>query len=157
MQNDGGQPQLREVKPINFLYFRTETYVQDLGDFIPKAKELFAEAVRCDLHITGPVHWHYFGFSGDDTKPFTLEVALPVDEVIAGYDGPFHFKRTEPFRCVTITHEGGWLQLPESYGKLMTFIAGRQLKPLAINRELYINADFEHPEANITEIQIGVQ
>lgn len=157
MQNEDVKPQLREVKPINFLFFRAETLVQDLGDFIPVAKDLFREAVRWDLHISGPVHWHYFGFTGDDTKPFTLEVALPVDRVIPDYDGPLHFKRSESFRCVSIVHEGGWLRIPDSYGKLMTFIAAHGLKPVAANRELYINADFEDPDANVTEIQIGIQ
>lgn len=157
MQNEEVKPLLKEVKPITFLYFRSETLVQDLGEFIPMAKDLFREAVRWDLHVSGPVHWHYFDFSGDDTKPFTLEVALPVDQVIADYDGPFHFKRTGPFKCVSIVHEGGWLRIPESYSKLMTFITSHNLKPIAANRELYINADFEDPDANITEIQIGIQ
>jgi effector-binding domain-containing protein len=148
---------VKEVKPINFLYFRTETYIHQLEKFISVAKDLFREAVKNDLHVTGPVHWHYFGFTGDVSKPFNLEIALPVSHVIPDYDGAFHFKRTEPFKCVSLTHEGGWLDLPKSYDKAMEFIQEHNLQPIAANRELYLNADFANPEANVTEIQIGVK
>lgn len=147
---------IREIKPINFLFFRTETTVEELGKFIPVAKELFREAVNYSLHVTGPVHWHYIGFTGDVTKPFTLEIAIPVSEVVSGYDGAFHFKRTDSFRCVSITHEGGWMEIPQSYGVIMQFIAEHKLQPVGINRELYINADFSDLSANITEIQVGI-
>jgi len=149
--------QVKEVKPVNFLFFRTETKVAELSNFLPIAKELFREAVHLDLWITGPIHWHYYGFTGDETQPFTLEIALPVSELPALYDGKFHCKRTEPFRCVSAIHEGSWYQIPQTYGKLMEYLTSQSLTPIAMNRELYINADFSDPDANVTEIQMGVQ
>jgi len=157
MKTIEAQPTLKEIKPINFLYFRAETQLSELVNFIPVAKELFKEAVDNNLHVTGPVHWHYFGFSGDESKPFTLEVSLPVSDVIAEYDGNFHFKRTEPFRCVALTHEGGWDSIPASYSKIMQFIAGEHLEPNVNHREIYVNVDFKDPDANVTEIQFGVK
>ena len=151
------QPKVKEVKPANFLYFRAETRVDELLNFIPVAKDLFREAVNCNLHITGPIHWHYFGFNGDLSRSFTLEISLPVSDVVAGYDGNFHFKRTESFRCVTLTHEGGWDSLPSSYGKIMQFISGENLEPSAVTREIYVNTDFHDPSANVTEIQFGLK
>jgi effector-binding domain-containing protein len=148
--------QVKAVKPISFIYFRTEAKIDELAGFLSISQELFREAVRYDLTITGPIHWHYFGFEGDANKSFTLEIGLPVGEVPEGYDGKFHFKRTEPFKCVSAVHEGNWLDMPVSYAKLMGYIAEHNLKPLAINREIYVNADFRHPEANVTEIQIGI-
>jgi len=148
--------QVKEVKPINFVYFRTEATLSTLQNFLPVSKELFREAVSHDLQITGPVYWHYFGFSMDERKPFILEVALPVSEVLSDYDGKFHFKRTEPFKCVSAIHEGGWNELPSTYDKMSQFIVKHKLEPLAINREIYINADFNFPEANVTEVQIGI-
>jgi effector-binding domain-containing protein len=148
--------QVKAVKPINFLFFRTETTVAQLEKFIPVAQELFKEAVKYNLTITGPIHWHYFGFEGDLNKSFTLEVALPIGEIAREYDGVFHFKRSELFRCVTSVHEGNWLEIPQSYGKMMKFIQENQLKPIALNREVYVNTDFKNPEANITEIQVGI-
>lgn len=157
MKTTANHPAIKEVKPINFLYFRAETYIHQLLNFIPVARDLVKEAVNYNLHVTGPIHWHYFGFTGDTSAQFTLEVSLPVSDVIADYDGNFHFKRTEPFKCAALMHEGGWDSLPKSYGKLMQFIAGRHLEPLAITREIYVNTDFRDPDANITEIQMGVK
>jgi effector-binding domain-containing protein len=149
-------PTLKQVKPINFLFFRTETTVSELEKFLPIANELFREAFEKKLRVTGPVHWHYFGFTGDVRKAFTLEIALPVAEVLNEYDGNFHFKRTEEFKCVSIIHEGNWLEIPNSYDKLMQFISKKNLKMNAMNREIYINVDFANPEANVTEIQAGI-
>ena len=148
--------QVKEVKPSNFIYFRTETRVSELINLVPVAKEIYREAVGQDLSITGPVHWHYIGFTGDENKSFTLEIALPVAEVLPGYDGKFHFKRTQPFKCVSIIHEGGWNEIPSTYNKMMQFIAKHKLEPSAIKREIYVNADFHSPEANVTEIQVGI-
>lgn len=148
--------QVKEIKPINFLFFRTKAKIMELASLIPVGQQLFKEAIDHKLTITGPVHWHYFGFEGDPSKSFILEIAIPVGEVEEGYDGQFHFKRTEPFKCVSMIHEGSWFDIPNSYGKLMQFIGERNLKPLAVNREIYVNADLQHPEANITEIQVGI-
>lgn len=149
-------PVVKQVKPINFLFFRTETTIGELSSFLSVANELFKEAFEKNLRVTGPVHWHYFGFNGDFTKPFTLEIALPVSEILSEYDGQFHFKRTESFQCVSIIHEGSWLEIPKSYEKLFHFATKKKLNPVGVNREIYINADFNDPEANITEIQLGV-
>ncbi len=148
--------QVKEVKPINFVYYRTEATLSNLVDFLPKAKEVYREAVTHNLHITGPLHWHYYGFSGDTNKSFFLEIALPVSDVLPGYDGQFHFKRTQPFKCVSLIHEGGWDELPSMYNKIMQFISKHKLESSANNREIYINADFYNPDANVTEVQVGL-
>jgi effector-binding domain-containing protein len=146
---------VKEVKPINFIFYRTETTVDNLINLVPKAKELFQEAVQLQLHITGPIHWHYFGFT-DYQKPFTLEIALPVSAIVPDYDGKLHFKRSEPFKCVTAIHEGGWNEIPSTYNKMMQFITKHKMEPSLMNREIYINSDFENPDANVTEIQMGI-
>jgi effector-binding domain-containing protein len=149
-------PQIKKIKPVNFLFHRAEVKISDLTSQIPIAKELFKESVRLDLHPSGPIHWHYFGFMGDESKPFTLEVCLPVASIPADYDGKLQFKRTEIFKCVSLLHEGGWQEIPRSYGILMEFIQQHKLQPTGVTRELYINADFVNPEANVTEIHMGI-
>ena len=91
--------QLKEVLPINFLFHRTEVKVDELIYQVPVAKDLFKEAVRLDLHPSGPVHWHYFGFTGDSSQSFVLEVCLPVASVPQDYDGRFHFKHSINDAC----------------------------------------------------------
>ncbi len=147
---------VKSIHPINFLYFRVETRVSELSRFLPVAQDLFREAAQQNIPVTGPVHWHYYGFTGDVNKPFQLEVAIPVGEIPDEYDGRFHFKRTESFKCVIVRHEGNWLDLPATYDKAMEFMKQNKLTPSAVNREVYINADFRYPESNITEVQIGI-
>jgi len=148
--------EIKEIRPINFLFYRAETKVTELADFLPIGQELFREAVRLNIPITGPVHWHYFGFDGNENNSFTLEVSLPVGAVEEDYDGKFHFKRTESFKCVSILHAGSWMDIPKSYEKIFQFVNEKKLKPLSSNREIYVNTDFQNPDANITEIQIGI-
>lgn len=150
------KPMVKQVKPVSFLFFRTETTLAELGKFFHVANELYAEALKHKLSVTGPVHWHYFGFIGNADKAFTLEIALPVSEVLREYDGPFHFKRTETFNCVSLIHEGDWLQMTGSYAKLMQYVQAHQLTPAGVSREIYVNVDFIDPQANVTEIQLGV-
>lgn len=150
------QPVVRHIKPINFLFFRTETSVNELAGFFDVAPRLYAEALKNNLRVTGPVHWHYFGFT-DIQKPFTLEIALPVGEITPGYDGPFHFKRTGDFKCLTLIHEGNWHEMPCSYEALLAYATENGLTPSGDNREVYVNVDFANPEANVTEVQLGVR
>lgn len=149
-------PTVKEVRPVSFLFHRADVTISDLINQVPVAKELIKEAVRLDLHPAGPIHWHYFGFDGNETKSFTLEVCLPVTSIPAEYDGKFHFKRTEKFKAVSILHEGAWHDIPKSYSVLMQYAQEHGLQLSGANRELYINADFVDPEANVTEIQMGV-
>lgn len=156
LNQQGVIPKVKVIRPINFLFHRAEVKISDLATQIPLAKELFKESVRLNLHPSGPIHWHYLGFTGDESKPFTLEICLPVATIPGDYDGKFHFKRTENFKSVSLLHEGSWLDIPKSYGKLMQFIQQNNLRPVGVNREIYINADFVEPDANITEIQMGI-
>lgn len=149
--------QIKEVKPINFLYFRTSTKVNELGRFVGiVARELYRDAVFNDLEITGPVYWNYFGFDGDESRPFILEIALPLSELPRHYTGKFQIKRSDPFHCVSIVHEGSWYDMPKGYAKLKEFISANSLVPNAENREVYLNIDFINSQGNITEIQIGI-
>ena len=149
------KPIIKQVQPISFLFFRTETTLGELAKFFHVAPELYAEASAHKLTVTGPIHWHYFGFT-DPTTPFTLEIALPIAAGLTEYDGRFHFKRTEDFKCVSMVHEGDWLKITGTYEKLLAYAAKHKLTPAGVNREIYVNVDFVNPQANVTEIQLGI-
>jgi hypothetical protein len=38
----------------------------------------------------------------------------------------------------------------------MKFVQAKKFQPVAVNRELYVNVDFNFPEANTTEVQMGI-
>ena len=147
--------QIKEIQPINFLFFRKQTTIPLLNDIIPVSQEVYREAVAQRLKITGPIHWHYMGIM-DLVSPFTLEISLPVSEVKKDYDGAFHFKRTELYKCASVFHEGSFETIQKSYDKVFQLLAESKLRPTGFNREIYINIDFGNPSASFTELQIGV-
>lgn len=150
--------QIKEIKPINFLAFKTNTTLPELHGYVGKvAKALHLEAAKLGLDVTGPVYWTYRNFTPNPEKPFELEIGIPVAEIPRAYDGKFMFHRSDCFKCLATQHEGSWLEIPATYEKLMRYVVHHQLRPVAQNRELYINSDFQHPEANVTEIQIGIE
>lgn len=149
--------QVKEVKPINFLYFRTKTRIGELGRFVGViARELYRDAVRYDLEVTGPVYWNYHGYTGRDTVPFDLDIGIPLAEIPGSYHGMFQLKREESFPCVSMIHEGSWVDLQNSYGRITEFMTLKGLETSGKFREVYINIDFMNPAGNVTEIQVGV-
>jgi effector-binding domain-containing protein len=149
--------QIIKTAPISFIYFQEETTVGSLKKFLPVGQELFREATRANIPVTGPVHWHYHGFTIDPAKRFVLEVCLPVGEIPAEYDGVFNLKRTDSFPCVCEFHSGSWYDLPGTYKRMMEFVSAAGLLLSDQTRELYVNVDLADPDANLTVVQIGIQ
>ncbi|MFO7259160.1 MAG: GyrI-like domain-containing protein [Bacteroidota bacterium] len=150
--------QIKEAKPLNFLYFRTKTRIGELGRFVGViARELYRDAVRYDCEITGPVYWNYHGFTGRDADPFILDIGLPLAEMPGSYHGMFQLKREDAFPCVSLIHEGSWVDLQNSYARILEFMAAQGLEGCGKFREVYINIDFMNPAGNITELQVGIK
>jgi effector-binding domain-containing protein len=149
--------QIKELHPINFLFFRTRTKVSELGRYVGiVARELYRDAYVNDLEVTGPIYWNYIGFEGDESKEFTLEIGLPIAEIPVHYHGKYRVKREDTFYCLSLIHEGSWFDIPGTYARLLDYVTENQVRTVLLNREVYINTDFNNPAANITEIQIGI-
>jgi effector-binding domain-containing protein len=150
------EPIAKNVPPINFLFFRTRTSLKEISTLVGHVQEeLYADAVDHKLFISGPAYWNYFDFQGVDL-PFDLEISLPIANRPAHYRGKYNIKTSGAFRCISLLHEGSWEKFPEAYQFLMANIQQQKLGLTGESRELYLNIDFENPEANITEIQIGI-
>jgi effector-binding domain-containing protein len=119
------------------------------------AKELFGQALKNDLFISGPIYWIYYGMDGNPDTVFNLDVALPVNGNSSSAT-EHHIKELDPFYCLSTIHEGAWDTLPGTYAGLMERVHADKLHLSGITRELYTNIDFNHPENNITEVQLGI-
>jgi effector-binding domain-containing protein len=149
--------QIKEVKPMTFFYYSVQTTLRELLSYVRVvAKDLHKEAALHDIKVTGPVYWQYIGFNGNPVKEFTLEIALPVADIRPTYTGKFQFRKTESFKCLSTWHEGSWAELSQTYGALFDYISQHGLTSIGVNREIYFNMDFNQPEANLTEVQIGI-
>lgn len=120
-----------------------------------KARELYNDAIANNLEITGPVYWIYTGMDGNPNTVFTLDIAIPVTAP-TGYKGKFSLKTIEPVKCMSTIHNGSWDKLAIPYGQLFMETGKKNYSPTGVCRERYIHMDFDNPENNITEVQVGI-
>jgi effector-binding domain-containing protein len=116
-------------------------------------KDLYAEAATSTL-VSGPLYWIYHGLDGKPDTVFTLEIALPIQGKFQS--SKFSIKELPAFKTITHIHEGAWEQLSATYGQMMQHIEANKIPMKDECRELYLNIDFEKPENNITEVQVGI-
>jgi len=86
---------------------------------------------------------------------FKLEIAIPVRK--AFNSSKFKIKELDFFKAITFPHEGPWEQLPGSHAQIMECLAEHHIPVTSECREVFLNINFNEPEKNITEIQIGVE
>ena len=148
--------QVRMYPAMNVLYCSFETSLLTLHDKIGTvARDLYSEAARQHLLVTGPVYWLYYGADGVPGTIFKLEIAIPVSGIPETNDR-FLFKELDTFKCLSVLHEGSWSDLKQTYEKLIAKVGIDNLAMNNICREVYINVDFSRDECNLTEVQIGL-
>lgn len=140
---------------MTVLYSTHQTTIGQLGQYIGQAvKALYAEAAKNEVLVAGPAYWIYYGMDGHPDTVFTLEIAIPIQGKIV--DSRFATRELAPFKAACHVHEAAWSRMSDAYAQLMQFIASKNLGMTGECRELYLNIDFEHPENNLTEIQVGI-
>jgi effector-binding domain-containing protein len=141
---------------MNVLYCTFQTSLLTIHDKIGTvARDLYAEAARQHLLVTGPVYWFYYGADGGPETIFRLEIAIPVSGIPEANE-TFLFKELGSFKCLSVLHEGAWSDLKNTYGQLFEKVGRDGLAMNDICREAYINVDFSRDECNLTEVQIGL-
>jgi effector-binding domain-containing protein len=146
---------IKKSPPMNFFCFSTEATLMELVKYVRvKASEAYSEAVKSNLEITGPIYWIYYGMDDNPETKFKLEIGVPVQQ-IKPTSNSFSCKVLNEMEFATFIHEGTWDNFPKSYSDLIAELmkSGRRLNGIA--REVYINIDFNNPNNNITEIQLG--
>jgi len=140
---------------MTMLYSTHRTTINQLNQYVGTVvKELYAEAVLNGVLVSGPAYWMYYGMDGQPETVFTLEIAVPIQGKITA--SKFATKELPAFKAASHVHENGWTKMPATYAQIMQFIAMNNLRMTGEFREIYWNIDFENPENNLTEVQIGV-
>lgn len=140
---------------MTVLYSTHRTTLSQLNQFAGTVvKELHAEAVANDLLVSGPVYWIYQGMDGNPDTIFTLEIALPIQGTVKA--SRFATRELAPFKAASHMHEKAWTKIPATYALLMQYVSMNHLRITGEFREIYWNIDFDNPENNLTEVQVGV-
>jgi effector-binding domain-containing protein len=141
--------------PVTILYSRHQTTIPQLSQFVGNVvKELYAEAVQHNVLISGAPIWIYHGADGKPDTVFTLDIAIPIQGHLES--SRFAIKQLQPFKAVTHTHEGAWSSLTNTYQEIMQHIDANKIPMNEECREVYLNIDFQQPEYNVTQVQMGV-
>lgn len=148
---------IKKTPTMQFFCTTEETSIKELSKYVRvKALEIYKEAIISGLEVTGPLYWIYYGMDGIPETRFNLEIGIPIQQKKEVNNG-FICKTIDSMECSTLIHNGSWNNLPQSYALLIGELikSGRVLK--GITREIYINIDFDNPNNNITEIQLGLK
>lgn len=140
---------------MTVLYSTHRTTLAQLNQFVGVVvKELYTEAVHNGVLVSGPAYWIYQGMDGQPETVFTLEIAIPIQGKIT--ESKFATKDLPAFKAASHVHENAWTKMPATYAQIMQFIAMNNLCLTGEFREIYWNIDFDNPENNLTEVQIGI-
>jgi effector-binding domain-containing protein len=144
--------QVRMHPAVTVLYSTHKTTLKELQQLSNVSKEVYTDAANHSF-VSGPVYWIYRGADGNPETVFTLEIAVPIQGFFNSKK--FSIKELAPFKAVVHRHEGSWEQLGNSYGQIMQYVESNRIPIKDEFREIYLNVDFQRPENNITEVQVG--
>ncbi|MFD2932391.1 GyrI-like domain-containing protein [Spirosoma flavum] len=147
---------IKETETFTGLSFATQATLQTLSRHVPDvANNLYAEATRLGLDITGPIQWIYTGINGDETNEFQLAIVLPISQT-GNQSDSFSYQSFPAFRCASYSHTGLWSDFGELYNALFFQLYRDCYQNDGCVREIYSVVDFENPENCVTEVQIGL-
>jgi effector-binding domain-containing protein len=147
--------EIKTHPPMRVLYSSHQTTILQMNELVGHvAKQLYAEATRLGLLVSGPQYWMYHGMDGNPDTVFTLEISLPVQGDII--DSKFPVKELPAFKSLSHWHQGVWDKMPETYGEILQYIEQHRIPMSDECREVYYNVDFANGENNRVEIQLGI-
>jgi effector-binding domain-containing protein len=146
--------EIKEINPMTVFYRTVQTTLSEMMQYVMTTPlEMYQEAMKEGLKISGPQVWIYHGMDGNPNTKFTLEIALPIIKPIKNN---LQIKELPAFKCATIIHKGDWGNLKNSYEKIISEIYSSGNSMNKICREVYAHVETPESENNITEIQIGI-
>jgi effector-binding domain-containing protein len=146
----------KQTVELQALVFSVETTFGEMGAFVgTKMEQMMKDAALQGQQVAGAPMWVYTGADGNPTTRFTLDICLPVAPGTP-YSGEFALKTLPAFTHVVTIHNGPWNELGNTYCMLMKHIDDQGLTYTGVCREIYHVMDFQNPQKNITEVQVGV-
>ncbi|QJW91697.1 GyrI-like domain-containing protein [Spirosoma taeanense] len=147
---------VKETTPFAALCFITRATLPTLSQYAGHvADDLYQEAERLKLDVTGPIQWIYTGVNGDEANEFQLEIALPICQP-AHASGQFRYQVFPAFRFISFIHAGPWTELGRVYDRLFSQFYRDGYQNDGRIREVFAVLDLANPANCVTEIQIGV-
>ncbi len=131
------------------------TLTQDIGEPV---RAFYAELAANGITPKAPLVFVYRDLDGDIHRPFSLEVAQPVDEDSrARYRGKHTVGTLKPMHCVQRVHQGTLADMGErTYAALFEDLAKAEIATGQECREVYTVFNGVDASDNLTHVQIEV-
>lgn len=147
-----------KAKPFTFLYGEKETDFPGLSESGGKIMgKLMPFMQKHKVAIAGPCIWTYKHLGKGKLR---LRAGFPVvkTSLAKGVPGKAFSVSEEPaWECYAAVYAGAMDRIPEAWDEFIEKVKKKGLKPLNINREVYLKwIGFASPE-NITELQVQVK
>lgn len=147
--------EIKETKKTFAYIKRLETTLRDIGKYVGNTpQQLIVLAAQEGFKVSGPQFWNYYGVDGNPDTKIQIEICLPIEET-----KELSSENTaiiEGFRCAATRVKGPWSNLKGAYENLIAEMAENKMSPGVWCREIYHEIDFDQPENNVTEIQLGI-
>jgi hypothetical protein len=116
---------------------------------------LRALAAKHGMKVTGPLEHAYWNMSIPGV-PHVLEIWLPIGNQ-EGHPSIEGLKFVEPYKCFTSVFRGRIEEIGDAWMELGVAATKAGCSLTHHDREVYRRLDWEHPENNDIELQMGVR
>jgi hypothetical protein len=147
---------MKKIEALNVIAYSQRLKLSELQMLVGVVpQDIVNVAIENGFAITGCQIWAYDGCDGKPDTTFDLKICLPVDTAGRGLDHPRYFLDTLPEAQVEeAIYQGDWSMIGQTYCSLFSKMVNQGQIPNGRTREIYQQVDFEHPENNITEVQV---
>jgi DNA gyrase inhibitor GyrI len=148
---------VQTLKSYTYAYVSTQTTLSKIQDAISTLMPKIDAAVDAgQLRPLGPYVFTYHGATGQQDKPFTLDIGVIVKDNGKRPDG-IQFTTVGAEECATVVFTGPVAKIGDAYGKLFGEIGRRGLQPSDVSREFYLYWEGADSENNIVQVQAVLQ
>jgi predicted transcriptional regulator YdeE len=148
-----GDVRVQTLKGYTYTYLSTKTSLRKIKEAIGQMMPKLVGAIDAGkIHPTGNVIFTYHGVTGDQDKPFTLDIGIVTKDGATNPDG-FTTDKVGSEQCATVIYSGPVDGIGQAYGKLFAQLGQKGLQATDVTREMYLYWEDDGSENNIIQVQ----
>jgi predicted transcriptional regulator YdeE len=144
---------VQTLKGFTYTYLSQKTSLKKIKETISEMMPKLVGAIEAGkIHPTGPVIFTYHGVTGEQDKPFTLDIGIMNKEGATNPDG-FKTDKVGAEQCATVLYTGPVDGVGQAYGKLFSDLGQKGLQATDVTREAYLFWEDDGSENNIVQVR----
>jgi predicted transcriptional regulator YdeE len=148
-----GDMRVQTLKGYTYTYLSKQTTLKKIKETVGELMPKLVGAIDSGrIHPAGPVIFTYHGVTGQQDKPFTLDIGIMNKEGATNPDG-FTTDKVAAEQCATVIYSGTVDNIGQAYGKLFGQLGQKGLQATDVTREVYLYWEDDNSENNIMQVQ----